>query len=178
MSRLAKRPVEIPSGITVQESAKTLKFKGPKGEYSLDLTPGVKVSIENNQMMVEKEDSQLQEAFLGLDRSRIINAIEGVQKGFEKVLDLVGVGFKAVVKGSSIELHLGYSQPRSLEIPKGISVRVEKNVQVIISGIDKQFVGQFAASIRSVRKPEPYKGKGVLYKGETIRRKAGKKAKG
>lgn len=176
MSRKGKLPISIPSGVEVKVTEKEVSVKGPKGQLTQVIVPGVLVNMEDNQILVRVAEGQESTKFQGLMRTLIDNMVIGVTKGFEKTLDLIGVGFRAAVKGSELDLQLGYSHPTALPIPQGIEVKVEKNTKVIISGADKQAVGEFAASARRVRGPEPYKGKGVRYTDEYVRRKAGKAA--
>jgi large subunit ribosomal protein L6 len=178
MSKQAKKPIEIPKNVEIKlEGQELVHVKGPKGALSVKMTPGVLLSIEGSEAYVKASDVLDHLPFLGLDRSRVINAIEGVLKGFEKKLELIGVGFRAAVKGHLLDLSVGFSHPSQLHIPHGVQVQIEKNNIIIITGMDKQVVGQFAASIRAVKPPEPYKGKGIRYSGEVVRRKAGKTAK-
>lgn len=178
MSKQAKKPIEIPSNIELKlEGTTSVRVKGPKGMLQLALTEGVLLSIEGNKAYVKAGPALKKEPFLGLDRSRVINAIEGVNKGFEKKLELVGVGFRAALKGKNLDLSVGFSHPSQVAIPTGVQVQIEKNNMIIVTGMDKQVVGQFAASVRAIKPPEPYKGKGIRYVGEVVRRKAGKTAK-
>ena len=178
MSKQAKKPIEIPKNVEVKlEGEELVHVKGPKGILLVKMTPGVLLSIEGAEGFVKAGPTLKKLPFLGLDRSRVINAIEGVLKGYEKKLELIGVGYRAAVKGHLLDLSVGFSHPNQLHIPKGVQVQIEKNNIIIINGIDKQVVGQFAASIRAVKPPEPYKGKGIRYSGEVVRRKAGKTAK-
>jgi len=176
MSRLAKKPIQIPEGVTVERKDGFLNFKGPKGEKSVGEMQYVDVDIvdKNINVKTSKEFKQAR-ANLGTMTSHIKNAISGVTLGFSKILELEGVGYRAAIEGKTLVMSLGFSHPIRLESPKGITIIVEKN-QITVSGVDKQAVGQIAAEIRSFRKPEPYKGKGIHYKGEVIRRKSGKKA--
>ncbi len=178
MSKQAKKPIEIPNNVEVKlEGAENVHVKGSKGILLVKMTPGVLLSIQGAEAFVQAGPTLEHLPFLGLDRTRVINAIEGVSKGFERKLELIGVGYRAAVKGHLLDLSVGFSHPSQLPIPHGIQVQIEKNNIIIINGIDKQVVGQFAASIRAVKPPEPYKGKGIRYTGEVVRRKAGKKAK-
>lgn len=176
MSRLAKKPITLPTGVSVLQNEEMVEVKGPKGSQKVSIYHPVKIEVADQEMQVTGGPS-LESKFLGLYFALISNAVEGVSKGFQKDLKMVGVGYKAVVKGSAIELMLGFSHPVVMSIPEGITVKVEKSVQILISGVDKQKVGQFAADIRQHRPPEPYKGKGVMYVDEHVRRKAGKSAK-
>ncbi len=179
MSRIGKKPVVIPAGVTVDLKDETLKVKGPKGELTITLHPKVKVEKTDTEVTVKvsNEENKQQKALWGLHRALINNMVSGVTNGFTKVLEINGVGYKAEVSGGKkLILNLGYSHSIELEIPAGLEVKVEKNT-ITITGIDRQAVGQFAAIIRSKREPEPYKGKGIKYQGEVIRRKAGKVVK-
>jgi len=174
MSRLGKSPIPLPKGVEISSDNQGLvKAKGPKGERAIQLMSGVEIKVEENQVSVEKQSS-VSSAFHGLYRALINNLITGVSQGFEKRLQLIGVGFRSTVTGNVLDLQIGYSHPTKLQIPSGIEIKVEKSNEIIVSGIDKQLVGQFAATIRAMRPPEPYKGKGIRYKDEHVRRKAGK----
>ncbi len=177
MSRLAKKGVALPKGVEVSLDGKKVTVKGPKGSLSFTLNEGVEFTKEADMVGVSAGSDLKHEPFLGLDISRLKNALTGVSTGFKKTLELVGVGYKAAVKGNTVDLSLGFSHPCILDIPEGIKVEVEKNTTIHVSGVDKMVVGQFSATIRSKRPPEPYKGKGVKYQNEYIKRKAGKKAK-
>ena len=177
MSRLAKKPAILPKGVQITVSGSKVDVKGPKGALTLILSEGVNVEVDKEEAKVVATESLKHLPFLGLDKSRLDNAIEGVTDGFKKTLELVGVGYRAALKGNNLDLSLGFSHPCELAIPAGLKVEVEKNTTIHVSGIDKSLVGQFSATIRSKRPPEPYKGKGVKYAGEYIKRKAGKKAK-
>jgi large subunit ribosomal protein L6 len=178
MSRIGKKPIDIPSGVTVDIKGTTVSVKGPKGELSLAVHPKVKVNKDDAGLHVEVEnqENKFHRSLWGLHRSLINNMIAGVTSGFSKVLEVNGVGYKAAISGKRLVLNLGYSHPIEMEIPKNLEVKVEKNT-ITISGADKQEVGQFAAVVRSQREPEPYKGKGIKYLDEVIRRKAGKVVK-
>lgn len=179
MSRYAKSPIPLPSGVEVKQTGDTVAVKGPKGTLSLEAKGGVTLNIEEGNIhVVLTEKSQLNAAMHGLYRSLINNMVIGVTAGFEKKLSLVGVGYRAALKGNQLDLQLGFSHPTFVEIPKGIQVTIDKAISITIQGIDKQAVGQFAAVVRAVRPPEPYKGKGVRYENEQVRKKAGKAAKG
>ncbi|RDB31392.1 50S ribosomal protein L6 [Candidatus Similichlamydia laticola] len=177
MSRKAKMPLKLPKGVDLVRSGSEVCVKGPKGSLSLELAQGLDVRREGSSVVVGVASgySFRRTALLGLSWALLRNMIHGVSEGFEKKLELVGVGYRASIKGGMLDLQLGYSHPTQLEIPKGISVQAElKSPVIVVSGIDKQQVGQFAAEIRAMRKPEPYQGKGVRYLGEILRRKAGK----
>lgn len=178
MSRIGKQPITIPAGVTVSINDRRVEVKGPKGNLSLELHPRVTLTNAENQLTVSVTDPDLQtdRALWGLTRMLVANMITGVTTGYEKKLEINGVGFKAQVSGKNLVLNLGFSHPIEFPIPEGITMTVEKNV-VTISGIDKQLVGETAAVIRRLKKPEPYKGKGIKYIDEVIRRKAGKVVK-
>ncbi len=175
MSRVGKQPIAVPAGVDVQLTRNLIKVKGPKGELEWEFHPELTVSAGDGQIKVLRpNDQKVYRALHGLTRSLISNMVTGVTSGFKKDLEIVGVGYRANVEGSKLVLQLGFSHPVHFPIPAGISIEVEKQTKVSISGIDKQQVGQVAANIRSVRPPEPYKGKGVKYADEIIKRKAGK----
>ncbi len=179
MSRIGAKPVAIPSGVTVEVKGRVLHVKGSKGELKFGLLPEVDVVVEASQVLVKrKDDSDDARARHGLTRMLLSNMVIGVSQGFEKKLEIIGVGYKALPKGKILVLNLGHSHPINFPIPGGIEItQDEKNKNLIaIKGIDKQLVGQVASDIRSLRPPEPYKGKGVRYFGEQVRRKAGKAA--
>ncbi len=178
MSRIGKLPIEIPSGVTVSMENLNIKVKGPKGVLTRELMDGVKIEFNDNKILVNRlTDDRNAHAAHGLTRTLINNMVTGVTRGFEKALEITGVGYRAEVKGEILSLALGYSHPVNYEIPNGINVEVEKMTKILLKGIDKELVGQTAAKIRSFRSPEPYKGKGVKYSGEKILRKAGKTGK-
>ncbi|MGA2193226.1 MAG: 50S ribosomal protein L6 [Nitrospirota bacterium] len=178
MSRIGKKPVEIPSGVEVKLTSNNLFVKGPKGELKRDLHPKMTIKQADGKISVERpSDHRLYRSLHGLTRTLINNMVLGVTKGFERVLEINGVGYKAEVKGSVLVLNMGYSHPVNFELPKGVSAVVEKQTVIKLSSIDKELVGQVAANIRAVRKPEPYKGKGIKYAEEKILRKEGKKGK-
>lgn len=174
MSRIGKLPVEIPSGVTITVDGDVIKVTGPKGELSEKVLPEVAVSSEDNFFIVKRNsDEKLARSQHGLMRALIQNMVIGVTKGFEKKLEVSGVGFKVALQGSKLVLNLGFSHPIEYEAPAGVNVAVDK-MNIIVSGINKQQVGQVAADIRKFKKPEPYKGKGIKYENEHIIRKAGK----
>lgn len=176
MSRLAKRPLELPSGVTATIEDRTITVKGPLGQLVREFRSEIKISLEDNAFVVVLGKTDVfARSLLGTYASHLRNMIEGVTKGFEKKLILEGVGFKSAVVGNTLDLALGFSHPVKVEIPTGLTVTAEKNV-VTVRGIDKEQVGSFAAEVRSLKKPEPYKGKGFRYDGEVIRRKQGKKS--
>ncbi len=178
MSRLGKKPIAIPAGVTVKAVEGMVTVKGPKTELAAKIHPNATVSVNGSEAVVTVKDpsSKFDRSLWGLSRKLVTNMIEGVTKGFVKQLELVGVGFKVAVSGSKINLDLGFSHPVVFDLPKGVEAKAEKNV-LTLSGADKQLVGQVAAQIRKIRKPEPYKGKGIRYVGEAVRQKAGKAAK-
>lgn len=183
MSRVGKKPIEIPEGVEVLLQDGAVRVKGPKGELSYEPKQDVAVKLEGKQILVSlkgnlsKKRADLAKGLWGLTRTLLFNMIEGVTQGYEKRLEIEGTGYRAAVQGDSLNLSLGFSHPVDLEIPEGLSCEVQKNV-IIVSGINKEQVGEFAAGIRRCRPVEPYKGKGVRYEGEVVRRKEGKKAAG
>lgn len=179
MSRIGKKPVPIPEKVTVTINGLTLSVKGPKGTLERTLPGKIAVAQEDNTIVVSPvDDSRVARERHGLCRTLVANMIEGVSKGYSKQLEIIGVGYRAQVKGNTLTLNVGYSKPVEMVMPEGITAAMgEKNTQVIISGFDKEVVGNTAAKVRAVRPPEPYKGKGIRYQGEYIRRKAGKSGK-
>jgi len=179
MSRIGKQPIEIPAGVSCSIEGKTAIIKGPKGELKVSLPPRVTVEEKENKLNVSISDTTQARlaAFWGLGRSLIANAVTGVTDGYSKQLEVNGVGYKVALKGKDLVLNVGYSHAVDFKIPEGIEAKVEGNV-ITISGIDKQLVGEISAQIRKIRKPEPYKGKGIKYMDEVIRRKEGKVLKG
>lgn len=173
MSKIGKKIIQVPAGVDVKIDGNLLTVKGPKGELVRTFPEGTKFKFENNELVVEKMDS----ALWGLSRALASNMIQGVSVGFQKILDFTGVGYKAAVKGDAIELNLGFTNPITVPAPKAVTFKVEKN-SIIIEGPDNESIGQVAALIRKLRPPEPYKGSGIKYRGEVIKRKAGKKAAG
>ena len=177
MSRIGKLPIEIPSGVTITVDSDVISVKGPKGELTVPHLSDVTVALEGTQAIVtRKDDERIAKAQHGLQRSLLQNAVDGVTKGFEKKLEVNGVGFRISGGGSDIEMQLGFSHPVKYKANAGIVLAVDK-MTITVSGIDKQAVGQAAAEIRSLKKPEPYKGKGIKYADEVVRRKAGKAGK-
>jgi len=179
MSRIGLKPIDIPSGVEVKiNEGNLVEVKGPKGTIKTQFDPQMDIKIEDNKVIVSRpNETKKYKSLHGLTRTLISNAIEGVTKGFEKKLEIVGTGYRAQKQGKKVVFNLGYSHPIELEEPEGIEVEVPSANQVIVKGIDKQLVGNFAAKIRDLRKPEPYKGKGIKYVDEVIRRKAGKTGK-
>ena len=176
MSRIGKKPISIPEGVEVKIEDNQVTVKGPKGELQTEIQPEVKIEIKDKEILVSpQKETKRTKAFWGLFRALIFNMVEGVTKGYEKKLEIQGVGYKASIEGDDLVLNVGFSHSVKIEKPEGISFVIEKNI-IIISGIDKQLVGQIAAKIRAVKPPEPYKGKGIRYEGEYVRIKAGKKA--
>jgi large subunit ribosomal protein L6 len=178
MSRIGKLPVPVPDGVEVTIDDLTVSVKGPKGELTQVMPEGVSLSRDDDGAVIVTRtgDTRLERSRHGLVRSLIANMVVGVTEGYAKSLELVGVGYRAASKGSDLELQVGYSHPVTIEAPDGIAIEVPQPTKVVVSGIDKVLVGQVAANIRKVRPPEPYKGKGIKYEGEHIRRKAGKAA--
>lgn len=175
MSRIGKKPVAVPAGVKFAVEGETLKAEGPKGKLSVGTHPSIKVAVENGAVTFSRSrDDGPTKALHGLYRALVQNMVDGVTNGFEKKLEIVGVGFNAVIAGKDLSLTVGYSKPVKVPIPEGVNVALTDPTHIVVSGPDKQKVGQFAAVVRSVRKPEPYKGTGIRYQGETVRRKAGK----
>ena len=176
MSRVAKTPVELPSGVEVKLSADHIAVKGSKGQLEMPIHRSVAVSQEEQVLTFEARDgSKLSRAMSGTTRALVGNMVTGVSAGFEKKLQLVGVGYRAQAKGSTLSLTLGFSHPVEYELPKGVTAETPSQTEIVVKGIDKQLVGQVAAEIREFRRPEPYKGKGVRYADEMVRRKEAKK---
>ncbi|MDY6854818.1 MAG: 50S ribosomal protein L6 [Thermodesulfobacteriota bacterium] len=175
MSRIGRQPIPVPKGVEITLKGASVKIKGPKGELSQSINERINLSYDNEKILVDRiNDNKKDKALQGLTRSLISNMVKGVTKGFEKKLNIVGIGYRAELKGNMLNLNLGYSHPIEFLLPKGINATVEKQVNITIEGIDKQLVGEVAAKIRSFKTPEPYKGKGILYSDEKIRRKIGK----
>lgn len=178
MSRIGKKPIDIPQGVEVKIEGHLVTAKGPLGEESVNVRPEISVKIEENQVVLSKTvDTREADALYGLSRTLVANAIHGVKEGFEKKLEIQGVGYRANMEGSNLNLALGYSHPVVVEPPAGITISVEANTKISVKGTNKQTVGDVAAFIRGKRPPEVYKGKGVRYEGEYVRRKAGKAGK-
>ena len=175
MSRIGKKPIPVPKGVTVTVHADAVEVKGPKGSLKQAVPPGIKFEVKGAELVAttERPDPDLGK-FHGLARSLMANAVEGVTNGFKKELDIVGVGYRAEVKGKQVVFALGYSHPVVFDIPSGIDVAIEKQTHVTVTGIDRQLVGQVAADIRGLRRPDPYKQKGVRYTGEVLKKKVGK----
>jgi large subunit ribosomal protein L6 len=175
MSRIGNAPISLPSGVEVKVTGNTVQVKGPKGTLNQDVDPSIAVSVDDGVVtLVRANDERATKALHGLYRALISNMALGVSEGYSKELTAVGVGYRAALKGKNIELQVGFSHPVNIEAPDGITFEVPEPTKIIVTGIDKQKVGQVAANIRSVRPPEPYKGKGIRYKDEHVRRKAGK----
>lgn len=178
MSRIGRLPIEIPAGVTISVNGREVKVSGPKGELTLQVANPIEVAVEEAQVVVSRpDDERASRSLHGLTRTLIHNNIIGVTQGYTKGLEVVGTGYRVAQKGSSVEFALGFSHPVLIDPPAGITLTVEGNNKLTVSGIDKQAVGEAAANIRKIRKPEPYKGKGVRYAGENVRRKAGKSGK-
>jgi large subunit ribosomal protein L6 len=178
MSRIGRLPIDIPAGVDVRIDGQAVSVKGPKGELALTVAAPIEVKLEENQVLVTRPDDERNSRSLhGLTRTLIANQIIGVTQGYSKALEIVGTGYRVAQKGSSLELALGFSHPVVVEPPAGITLTVEGNNKITVAGIDKQAVGETAANIRKIKKPEPYKGKGIRYAGEVVRRKAGKAGK-
>lgn len=176
MSRIGKLPIPLPAGVTVAIDGQQVSVKGPKGELALTVSEPIKITLEDNNVIVTRPDDEAKSKSLhGLTRTLIANNVHGVSTGFTKTLEIVGTGYRAASKGSNIELALGFSHPVVVEPPQGITLTVEGNTKIIVSGVDKQAVGEVAANIRKIRKPEPYKGKGVRYVDEVVHLKETKK---
>lgn len=177
MSRIGKAPITVPAGVDVTIAGQNVAVKGPKGQMAVDVHPGMRISIDEGVMTVQRPDDTAPNRSLhGLTRTLLSNMVTGVTTGFEKRLEIVGVGYRASKKGDDLEILVGYSHPVVVQPPENIEFDVPAPTQIVVRGIDKQRVGQVAAEIRSIRKPEPYKGKGIRYEGEPVRRKVGKRA--
>ena len=175
MSRIGKQPIEVPSGVTVNVAADSVSVKGPKGERKLAVRPEVKLSLDGSTLLVETvEDSRFANAMRGTTRSLVSNAITGVTQGYVKKLEVQGVGFEVDLKGKTLVLKIGFNMPKKFEVPDTVKIECPTLTSIVVSGVDNQQVGQVAAEIRKLRKPEPYKGKGIKYEDEVIKRKAGK----
>ena len=177
MSRIGNRKLVIPEGVTITEENNVITVKGPKGELTTKLANNISIKVEENTLEVlRSNDNANTKAMHGTINALINNMMTGVTKGYEKGLEIIGVGYRFTLKGNVLVVNAGYSHPVEMEIPEGITVEVPSNTEVTVKGIDKVLVGEFAANIRKVRQPEPYKGKGIRYKDEHVRRKEGKKA--
>jgi large subunit ribosomal protein L6 len=175
MSRIGKKPIPIPKGVTITVAADAVEVQGPKGKLRQLFPPGITFEVKDGQLLAKtiREDAELGK-FHGLGRSLVANAVAGVTEGFKRELDIVGIGYRAELKGRQVVFALGYSHPIVYDIPQGIDIAVEKQTHVTVTGIDRQVVGQVAADIRRMRKPDPYKQKGVRYTGEVLKKKVGK----
>jgi large subunit ribosomal protein L6 len=175
MSRIGKKPIPIPKGVTVKVAADAVEVQGPKGKLRQPLPPGIVFTEEHGTLVakLQREDSELRK-FHGLARSLVANAVNGVTEGFKKELDIVGIGYRAELKGKQVNFALGYSHPIVFDIPNGIEIAIDKQTHITVTGADRQMVGQVAANIRRMRKPDPYKQKGVRYTGEQLKKKVGK----
>ncbi len=178
MSRIGKKPIEIPTGVTVTNDNNTVTVKGPKGELTRSFNQDIEIKVEDNVINVSRpSDAKEHRALHGTTRALLANMVEGVSKGFERGLELIGVGYRAQKQGKKLVLNVGYSHPVEIEPEEGIEVEVPSNTKIIVKGTSKERVGALAANIRDVRPPEPYKGKGIRYEGEYVRRKEGKTGK-
>ena len=179
MSRIGKQPIVIPEGVEVSIAGSRVSVKGPRGSLESTFHPDMRLTLVDGQLNVQRpSDERLHRSLHGLTRSLLANMVEGVTNGFEKRLEIVGVGYRAAMKDAGLELALGFSHPVAFPAPEGIEFEVPAANRITVRGIDKQLVGETAANIRKIRKPEPYKGKGIRYEGEYVRKKAGKAAKG
>jgi large subunit ribosomal protein L6 len=175
MSRVGRKPIAVPKDVKVQVAERSLSIQGPKGNLSTPVPPGISFAVEGTELVCKRTtDARQQRAFHGLARALAQNAIKGVTQGFTRELDIVGVGYRAALDGNKLTFALGYSHPIEFPIPEGIKVSVEKQTHITVSGIDRQQVGQVAADIRRLRRPDPYKQKGIRYVGEVLKKKAGK----
>ena len=175
MSRIGKKPIAIPKGGTVKVDGNTVDVKGPKGQLRQPLPPGIVAAVEDGHLVTRKaREARELDKFHGLARSLVNNAVVGVTEGFKKELDIVGVGYRAEMKGKQVVLALGYSHPVVFDVPPGIDIAIDKQTHITVSGVDRQLVGQVAANLRRLRKPDPYQQKGVRYTGEVLKKKAGK----
>jgi large subunit ribosomal protein L6 len=175
MSRIGRKPIEVPAGVTVTTEGSILLVKGSKDALQVSLPPGIHLEKQDGKLVVVRENDE-QAALHGLVRSLLSNAVTGVTTGFERHLDIVGIGYRAEVKGETVVFTLGYSHPIEMPIPKGLAVRMDKQTHLVLSGADKHKLGQFAAEMRALRPPDPYKNKGVRYTGERLKKKVGKAA--
>jgi large subunit ribosomal protein L6 len=175
MSRIGRKIITLPKGVTVQAEGSTLSVKGPKGTLQIPLPPGIQLEKQDGHLALKREADE-QAALHGLARSLLANAVQGVAEGFQKHLDIVGIGYRAESKGKSVTFTLGYSHPINFDVPEGVAITVEKQTHLVVSGSDKQLVGHVAAKIRGLRPPDPYKNKGVRYTNERLKKKVGKAA--
>ncbi len=178
MSRVGKVPIPIPKGVKIRIESGRVHTESAKGKLTTNLPQGIRCESRDETLLVlRRDDTRQQRAFHGLTRSLIRNAVQGLSEGFKKELEIIGIGYKAQASGNKLVLNIGYSKPVEFQIPEGVDVKVEKQTRLLLSSVDKQLLGQVSAEIRDLRPPEPYKGKGIRYKGEEIRRKAGKAGK-
>lgn len=177
MSRIGKKPISIPSGVKVQVDGRTVRAEGPRGKLAQSVPEGLSAAVENNHVVITRAaDHRTARALHGLARSLVANMVTGVHTGFERKLEIVGIGYRAQLQGRNIQLALGYSHPVVFALPEGVTAEIDKQTQITLRGPDKALLGQTAAKLRTLRKPDPYKGKGIKYVDEVIRRKVGKKA--
>ena len=177
MSRIGKKPIDIPDGVKIRQDGSLMTVEGPKGTLSMEIPAGVEVALEGSVARVDiVPDDSNGRSLHGLVRTLVANTVTGVSAGFEKSLEIVGVGYRGEVQGNVLKLLIGYSDPVKYTMPEGITIKVDKQVNLVVSGIDKELVGRVAAQIRDLKKPEPYKGKGVRYAGEYVKKKVGKSA--
>ena len=177
MSRIGKQPIPIPDGVKVQVDGSVVRAEGPKGKLTQPIPTGMTAALDNKQLLIKRgDDSRTARAIHGLTRALVANMVAGVKDGFERKLEIVGIGYRAQMQGKSIQLALGYSHPVIFPLPDGITAEIEKQVSLTLRGADKALLGETAAKLRALRKPDPYKGKGIRYANEVIRRKVGKKA--
>jgi large subunit ribosomal protein L6 len=175
MSRIGKKPIPIPKGVTVKVDGPTVDVKGPKGQMRQAVPPGITIVVEDGEVVARKDsEARALGKFHGLARSLVANAVLGVSEGWKRELDIVGVGYRAELKGKQVHLALGYSHPVVFDVPPGIEIAIEKQTHLTVTGVDRQLVGQVAANLRRLRKPDPYQQKGVRYTGEVLKKKAGK----
>jgi large subunit ribosomal protein L6 len=175
MSRIGSKPIDLPSGVTVQAEGSSLAVKGPKGTLQILLPQGIQLEKQDSHLLLKRATDE-HAALHGLARSLLANAVRGVTQGFERHLDIVGIGYRAESKGKAVTFTLGYSHPIEFPVPAGIAITVEKQTHLVVSGVDKQLVGHIAAKIRALRPPDPYKNKGIRYTGERLKKKVGKAA--
>jgi large subunit ribosomal protein L6 len=177
MSRIGRKPIQIPEGVKITLDGSEIVAEGPKGTLSREIPTEVGVTVDNGTIVINRlSENKRGRSFHGLVRTLIANMVTGVSEGFDKALEISGVGYRAEIQDDILRLFVGFSKPVEYKIPEGVSIKVDRQINMVVSGIDKEFVGRVAAEIRSVRKPEPYKGKGIRYAGEKVRRKVGKSA--